>query len=236
MINNKLVLEKNKWQNITNIDQMILKHERELGKYKGRIVAYQDFINGKKKEINKLNKEMEKTLSNEREHIGQLRTEQQKVHNLIDEVEKAVKESVSNILGVLEEKVEEIFKMITNKPREFVSIKFSSADGRPQIITNDSTALSMGEISDGERQVVMFSLISALKNMSPAEVLVVDAPFGRLDSKHINSIISLLPSIAPQTILFLTDREYQELNKSKIASSLWELMNDGKSTKLELVG
>jgi len=72
--------------------------------------------------------------------------------------------------------------------------------------------------------------------MSPAEVLVVDAPFGRLDSKHISSIITFLPSLAPQTILFLTDREFQEIARSKVASVIWEIVKDGKSTKLEMVG
>ena len=178
---------------------------------------------------------MKKTLLIERERINKLKTEQHKLKRMMNEVEAAVIKSIADILKLLEEKVEEIFKKITNKPREFVSIKFSPNDSTPRIITNEGNELSMNDISDGERHVVMFSLISALKNMSPAEVLVVDGPFGRLDSKHIGSIITSLPSLAPQTILFLTDREFQEINKSKILSKLWRIVKKGKGTKLELV-
>ncbi|MFW9879040.1 MAG: hypothetical protein ACFFG0_38665, partial [Candidatus Thorarchaeota archaeon] len=142
---------------------------------------------------------------------------------------------VTEMLMVLEEKIREIFKKITNKPREFVSIDLSTVDRKPRIITQSSNELTMSEISDGERQVVMFSLISALKDMSPAEVLVVDAPFGRLDSKHISSILKFLPSIAPQTILFLTDREFQEIGKQKIVSKSWQILKDDSKNKVEII-
>ena len=231
----KIKFESKRWQNIENINQMILKNERERGIYKGQIVAYQNIINGKNKEIKKINKKMKKTLLIERERINQLKDEQNNLQRMINEVEAAVKNSIAEVLILLEEKVEDIFKKITNKPREFIKINFSRNDGTPRIITDDGNVLSMNDISDGERQVVMFSLISALKNMSPAEVLVVDGPFGRLDSKHIGSIITFLPSIAPQTILFLTDREFQEINKSKILLNTWHIVKEGKGNKLELI-
>lgn len=233
--NTNIKFQSKRWQNIENIDHMILKNERERGIFKGQIVAYQNIINDKNNEIKKINKEMKKTLLIERERITQLKTEQHKLQRMMNEVEGAVIKSIADVLKLLEEKVEEIFKNITNKPREFVSIKFSRNDSTPRIITDDGNELSMNDISDGERHVVMFSLISALKNMSPAEVLVVDGPFGRLDSKHIGSIITFLPSLAPQTILFLTDREFQEINKSKILSKIWHIVKKGKGNKVELV-
>ena len=236
LLNNaKIKFESRRWQNIENIDQIILKNERERGNYKGQIVAYQNIINGKDKEIKNINKEMNKTLAIERERINKLKTEQHKLQRMMNEVEAAVKKSIADVLIILEEKVEDIFKKITNKPREFIKINFSRNDGTPRIITDDGNVLSMNDISDGERQVIMFSLISALKNMSPAEVLVVDGPFGRLDLKHIGSIITFLPSLAPQTILFLTDREFQEINKSKILTKIWHIVKKGKGNKLELV-
>ena len=81
----------------------------------------------------------------------------------------------------------------------------------------------------------MLSLIGAIKTMSPAETLVVDAPFGRLDTKHVKSIIKYLPNLAPQIILFLTDREYKVFKNKDIASTIWHIQRAGEGSTMERI-
>lgn len=225
----------NRWQNQTNIDRLLLEYERKSSLYKGRVETYKEIIDEKNNNINNLKLKMKNILSLEKDRVVSLIEAQNRLKKSLTIINNSVNNAVSEVLVELEKKVQDIFKRITNKPKEFISMEFSNTDGTPFIITNTEKKLSMQDISDGERQIVMLSLISALKHLSPTETLVVDAPFGRLDSKHIKSVIDFLPKMAPQTILFLTDREYQEIAKACQVSSVWQIVNNISGSKLEVV-
>jgi DNA sulfur modification protein DndD len=199
------------------------------------VETYKDIINKKNNGIIELESKIQSVRSLEKGRIENLKYAQNKLKRSLTIINSSVNNAVSEVLLELELKVKEIFKGITNKPKEFVSIEFSSTDGTPHIQTNTKKKLSMQDISDGERQIIMLSLISALKHLSPTETLVVDAPFGRLDSKHIKSVVNLLPVMAPQIILLLTDREYQEITDSCQVSGVWQIKNDISGSVLEVV-
>jgi len=230
-----LALDKYKWFNAVKLDKVISKYERKIGVYEGRIEAYKDMIHIKRNEKKVVKNTIAQTLATEKNHINRIKEAQHKVQNMLNVVENAVHRAITDVLKELEKKIREIFKMITNKPEEFLSVEFSSSDGTPHIITNDGKELAMSEISDGERQIVMFSLMSALKYMSPAEALIVDAPFGRLDSKHIKSVVSFLPAMSAQTILLITDREYGEINRAGIEQKTWHIIKNKNGNKLKIV-
>jgi DNA sulfur modification protein DndD len=65
--------------------------------------------------------------------------------------------------------------------------------------------------SAGAEQVVALSLIDGLSraNRAPGPV-VMDTPFGRLDTKHRHNILSYLPDSARQFVLFVHDGELGE--------------------------
>ena len=44
----------------------------------------------------------------------------------------------------------------------------------------------------------------------------MDSPFGRLDIEHGNNVIALLPELAPQVLLLVTDRELDTKTVSKV--------------------
>ena len=62
--------------------------------------------------------------------------------------------------------------------------------------------------SAGAEQIVALSLIAGLSHAGrPAGPVVMDTPFGRLDTKHRKNILGYLPTSASQLILFVHDGE-----------------------------
>ena len=62
--------------------------------------------------------------------------------------------------------------------------------------------------SAGAEQIVALSLIAGLSHSGrPAGPVVMDTPFGRLDTKHRKNILGYLPNSASQLILFVHDGE-----------------------------
>jgi ABC-type lipoprotein export system ATPase subunit len=66
-------------------------------------------------------------------------------------------------------------------------------------------------------------------------VLIADAPFGRLDSIHIDSVINFLPDMATQIIIMITDREFEEIRKRNIGLESRKINNENGQSKFELL-
>jgi DNA sulfur modification protein DndD len=62
--------------------------------------------------------------------------------------------------------------------------------------------------SAGAEHVVALSLIGALQNNAPLRgPIVIDSPFGRLDSGHTRNIVRALPTMAEQVVLLVYEEE-----------------------------
>lgn len=67
--------------------------------------------------------------------------------------------------------------------------------------------------SAGFEHIVALSLIGALHQNAPLQgPIVMDSPFGRLDSTHESNVIKYLPKLANQVMLLVFDREIDEQN------------------------
>ena len=77
------------------------------------------------------------------------------------------------------------------------------------ILDNDGHEVPLR--SAGAEQVVALSLIAGLAHAGrPAGPVVMDTPFGRLDTKHRKNILKYLPNFASQLILFVHDGEFHK--------------------------
>jgi DNA sulfur modification protein DndD len=71
--------------------------------------------------------------------------------------------------------------------------------------------------SAGAEQIVALSLIAGLSHAGrPAGPVVMDTPFGRLDTKHRKNILGYLPNSASQLILFVHDGEIRGSDDLKV--------------------
>ena len=100
-----------------------------------------------------------------------------------------------------------------------IFLNLTSDPSYVKLIINDNFGLNIvhesGQIievrSAGNEHVVALSLIGALHNNAPLQgPIVMDSPFGRLDSVHETNILSYLPKLANQVLLFVFDSEINE--------------------------
>ncbi len=107
-----------------------------------------------------------------------------------------------------------------------IFINLSNDPSYKKLIINDNYGLNIehesGKIinvrSAGFEQIVAISLIGALHKNAPLQgPVVMDSPFGRIDSVHEANIIKYLPHMANQVMLFVYDTE---INAEKAIVSL----------------
>lgn len=111
-------------------------------------------------------------------------------------------------------KASSALKKLTNKPKEYAGIEFQA---------DYSLAVSGGDLkrfSDGEKQVVTLSFIAGLEN----ELIVIDAPFTRLDKLHKQKLVKNLGKFADQLILLVTDEDSKAIKG--LAQRSWQIKHE----------
>lgn len=115
----------------------------------------------------------------------------------------------------IETATRKVFGKLAWKQEHFQDIRLDQ-DFRLEVIDRWGTP-TRKELSAGERQILSLSFICAMAEVS-GEVapLVMDTPFGRLSSNHLTAVAENLPILAPQLILFVTDREWDEASRTSL--------------------
>jgi len=110
----------------------------------------------------------------------------------------------------VEKQASEIFRSLRLK-QEFSKLRINENFGL-SIITKNGTVLDKAEWrSAGEEQIVALSLVGALNKCARIRAPVfMDAPFGRIDIAHGQKVLSYVPNMAEQVVIFVTDREYRK--------------------------
>jgi len=109
----------------------------------------------------------------------------------------------------VEASTREVFETLAWKQDHFQGISIDN-DFRLEVTDRWGTPTRKA-LSAGERQILSLSFICAMAKVSGEEApLVMDTPFGRLSSNHLSAVAENLPHLAPQLVLFVTDREWDE--------------------------
>jgi len=113
----------------------------------------------------------------------------------------------------LKESTTEIFKtLIDSKDRNLVKNIEINNKFELEIIGWDNTEITQ-DISQGQRQIVALSFITALAKVAAGGAntisfpLFMDTPFGRISGKNRDHLIENIPGLTSQWILLLTDTE-----------------------------
>ena len=133
------------------------------------------------------------------------------INDSLDTYRKYLKQQV-------EEDATQIFLNLSSDP-SYVRLRINDNFGL-NIIHESGQVVSIR--SAGFEHVVALSLIGALHQNAPLQgPIVMDSPFGRLDSVHEKNIISYLPNLANQVMLFVFDKEINEqLSRMLLAGDL----------------
>ena len=128
-----------------------------------------------------------------------------------------------------------LFLKMTTEKQDYASLAINDHYGLT-IVHRD------GKVEDGRsagaEQVVALALMGALQANAPLRgPIVMDTPFGRLDPQHTSNVVTALPSMAAQVILFVQEGEIGRAAVREFLSNhlLKEYQLDKQSARRTLV-
>ena len=108
-----------------------------------------------------------------------------------------------------------LFLQTTTEKNDYASLAINDHYGLT-IVHKDGRA--EGSRSAGAEQIVALALMGALQENAPLRgPIVMDTPFGRLDPRHTANVVTTLPSMAEQVILFVQEGE---INRARVRELL----------------
>ncbi len=130
---------------------------------------------------------------------------------LCSDLEKVFSQSIEQLRDKLRQRVEaranEAFKHMTTQ-KSYRGLEINRSYGL-QIV--DSSGHHVAVRSAGAEQIVALSLIDGLNRTGRAAgPIIMDTPFGRLDLKHRDNILSYLPSVTSQFVLLVHSGEIRK--------------------------
>ena len=199
------------------LEDIIREQEREKGRIEGLISSSKTDLIGIKEIKSELN---QKITSIDETELNILSKRINIMKSLIQLYEDAISIYTEERKKDVEKEATKIFRKLRSK-KDFDKLCINDNYGL-SIITTSGEILDKSEWrSAGEEQLVAISLIGALNNCSKIEAPIsMDTPFGRLDLKHGGRVMSYLPNMSDQIILFATDREIRDEDLSHLKGKL----------------
>lgn len=129
----------------------------------------------------------------------------------------------------------ELFLRTTTEKDDYASLAINDHYGLT-IVHKDGRAENSR--SAGAEQIVALALMGALQANAPLRgPIVMDTPFGRLDPQHTANVVTALPSMAEQVILFIQEGEIDRARVRELLGSqlLSEYQLDKQTARRTLV-
>lgn len=119
--------------------------------------------------------------------------------------EAAVERYKAELRGRVEASATALFLQMTTEKRDYARLDINDHYGLTIIHTDGRAEDSR---SAGAEQVVALALMGSLQANAPLRgPIVMDTPFGRLDPRHTANVVTTLPSMAEQVVLFVQEGE-----------------------------
>ena len=222
---------------MTLVENKIEELRDEIAKYDtAEIKRKQILLNGKIKEEGNLQNDIEVQKTKRQklaedllvsqkaiEGLTKNRTQRSTVKvSLCSNLEKIFSQSIERLRDKLRERVEtlanEAFKQMTTQ-KSYRGLEINDNYGL-QIIDGSGRCVTVR--SAGAEQIVALSLIDGLNRTARSSgPVIMDTPFGRLDLKHRDNILSYLPGVTSQFILLVHSGEIrQETDLTVIAGRI----------------
>ncbi|WP_461205028.1 AAA family ATPase [Clostridium sp. DL1XJH146] len=233
---------------VDDIDQQIselLKEKKERSRDEKNLSELENKLDDKKielarirSEINRLNDKTDQLESDLKEAIRKLdeiisadttlrkdRKRLDYIARLSDEFNKLFIEYSDEMRKELMKTTTEIFKTLINKKdRELIERVEINEKYELELHNWNGTKITQ-DISQGQRQIVALSFITALAKVAADGrdnidfPLFMDTPFGRMSGTNRDNLIKNIPNLASQWILLLTDTEFSQSEEIMVKST-----------------
>ena len=228
-----------------NLEKRRKEYEQSIPKLEGEI----NQIKGRIQEINMEITKLSQKINTEKD--SNVKAEELKRYSkLADDSAKAMGKIyelfAENMRGHVQSETEEIFKDLVWNGDHFREVLLNK-DYELRVI-DESGEDVLPELSAGQRQILSLSFIAAMAKVAVQETIpqlteepfpiVMDTAFGRLSRKHRENITRIIPNIANQLVLFVTDEELQGQAKANLASRIGaeyelEFDREAKTSKIK---
>ena len=189
---------------------------RKVGEAKQQIQQKQSERENLTREIESLRQEEEKLYRETEELLGygkETATLAQQVklaRGLGNAAEELIEWRTKECKETIEKRTSEIHRCVTNKPKEYTGIKIKD-DYTLKITTVSGEVLNPETLSAGEKEALAFAFIAGLNLASGrAAPLIMDTPFGHLDTGHQKNLVKSLPDLPSQVVVLATDRDFPD--------------------------
>ncbi len=162
--------------------------------------------------------------------------------NLCTNVQKVLERFIddyrSSRIKELENVLNKKFRDLTNSPETVARVEISRNTFDISTILRSSTNLAASEGSAGQKEVLAFSLIASVVELSNKQLpVIIDTPLARLDTVHRDNILTnFFPNVGEQVIILSTDAEvgFEQYNKlSRHLVSEHHLKREDGKTSIE---
>jgi DNA sulfur modification protein DndD len=179
--------------------------QRKTNELSVSIGRLEQSIRDLEREIKDLNHRIEKAEGLE----GKAQLVQKKL-SLARQAAEAVAEVHEKFAQVMRKRIEEetkkIFSMLVWKESQFTNVELT--EDYHLIVLDRWGSPARPELSAGERQLLSLSFIIALSRVSEGSApIVMDTPFGRLDTQPRENICEHIPEMVHQVVLLVTGEE-----------------------------
>ncbi|NES86277.1 MAG: AAA family ATPase [Moorea sp. SIO2B7] len=190
------------WKKVGGEEQVVREKQQ-------RIYRLQGDIEGLKKQEDQLSRTRE-SLASRNQETAMLSKQVKLARGLADAANELIEWHINKCKETLEERTSEIHRRVTNKPDEYVGVEIkNNYTLGVKSIAGDT--INPEVLSAGEKEALAFAFITGLNLASAtAAPLIMDTPFGHLDTKHQKNIVNSLPDIPSQVIVLATDRDFPE--------------------------
>lgn len=145
--------------------------------------------------------------------------------NIIDKtltnIDARADASKAKSLSLLAIGVNDIYSSLKNNKDMVKRIEITS-DCLVNLRSYEDDIVSTSGISEGEKGILMYSLIFGLHTLSKSKLpLIIDSPLGRMDSVHVGNLMrEFYPHIGQQAIILSHDREITKSGLGQMESVL----------------
>jgi DNA sulfur modification protein DndD len=182
---------------------------------------------------------LDKDLDIQKKHKAQI----EYCDSLCDAINAFQKQYQAKKANYLEESILEMWSKLARKEDQVSSLKILPDENfEIKLFDFDKNEIDKTKLSAGEREVYAISLLWALVQVSEMQVpIVIDTPYGRLDSKHRTAIAKeYFPNASHQVFLLSQDEEivdeYYEILKSHISKEFTIIFDESNKHSRFILG
>ncbi|MCU0329232.1 MAG: DNA sulfur modification protein DndD [Chitinophagales bacterium] len=208
----------------------------EIGRKKQQIEDFKFDIQESKNKLEIVNREITNW-----QNKAELNNKQKKEIEYCEKLQATIKDFQKKYQAKrtyeLEEAIFEMWQNLTHKPDYIKAVKINpDANFEVKLFDYNNIEIDKTKLSAGEKEIYAISLLWALVKVSGKSLpIVIDTPFGRLDSSHRENLVTkYFPKASHQVILLSQDEEivgrYYDLIKPCVAKSFTIYSINGESS------